>query len=63
MSYPSWVYDVREDVTKANMREYDRTKKTFYDKCLELNSDYYKLGLRERMVVRDEVEKILGYRR
>ena len=61
--YPKWVYSPREDVTRENMRQYDRTKELFYKKCEELNPDYYKLGLRERMAVRDEAEKILGYRR
>lgn len=61
--YPSWVYSIREDVTRNNMKEYDRTTKIFRDKCLELNPDYYKLSLRERMAVRDKAEEILGYRR
>ncbi len=61
--YPKWVYNVREDVTRNNMKEYDRTTEIFRQKCLEINPDYYKLPLRERMAVRDEAEKILGYRR
>ena len=62
-SYPKWVYTPREDITRENMRSYDRTKKIFYEKCEEINPDYWKLGLRERMAVADEAEKILGYRR
>lgn len=61
--YPKWVYDVREDVTQNNMREYERTKEIFIQKCIEINPDFYKLGLRERMAVRDKAEEILGYRR
>ena len=63
MMYPKWVFDPREDITRNNMREYDRTTKIFRDKCLELNPNYYQLSLRERMVVRDKAEEILGYRR
>lgn len=62
-TYPKWVYSPREDVTRNNMREYDRTKKIFYDKCLELEPNYYKLTLRERQTIRDKAEEILGYRR
>ena len=61
--YPSWVYNPREDVTRENMRQYDRTKETFQKKCEEINPNYWKLSIRERMVVRDEAEKVLGYRR
>ena len=61
--YPSWVYSPREDVTKKSMEEYDKTKEIFYKKCEEINPDYYKLSLKERMTVRDEAEKVLGYRR
>ena len=61
--YPSWVYSPRIDVTINNKREYDRTKEIFQQKCLEINPDYYKLGLRERMAVRDKAEEILGFRR
>ncbi len=63
MSYPKWVYSPREDVTRENMHKYDETKEIFYKKCEEINPDYWHLGLRERMEIRDKAEEILGYRR
>lgn len=62
-NYPSWVYSIREDVTRANMKAYDHTTEIFRQKCLEIDPDYYSLSLRERMTVKDKVEEILGYRR
>ena len=63
--YPSWVYNIREDVTRENKKQYDATKKIFEAKCeeLALPNDYWKLPLRERMKIRDKAEEILGYRR
>ena len=61
--YPPWVYSAREDVTRKSMEEYDKTKEIFYRKCTEINPDYYHLGLRERMEIKDRAEEILGYRR
>lgn len=29
--YPSWVYNPREDITRANMKEYDRKVDTAYE--------------------------------
>ena len=59
--YPRSVYHPREDVTRAAMKEYDIKKKLFNAKCEELAPNYYKLPLRERMKVRAEAEKILGF--
>ena len=60
--YPRWVYNIREDITRANMEAYDKKKEKFYQKCEELNPNYYHLGLRERMAIQDKAEGILGYR-
>lgn len=62
-SYPRWVYSPCENVTRENMRQYDRTREIFRKKCEEVCPDYYKLNLRERMKVKDQVEEMLGYRR
>ena len=59
--YPKYVYSYREDVTRANMREYDRKKKEFEDKCLEINPDYFSLNFRQRMEVRRKAEEVLGF--
>lgn len=60
--YPKEVYSYREDITKKNMEEYDRKKKLFYDKCVELDSNFFNLGFRERTEVKDAVEALLGFR-
>lgn len=60
--YPKEVYSYREDITRKNMEEYDRKKKLFYDKCVELDSNFFNLGFRERTEVRDAVEALLGFR-
>ena len=56
MRYPPEVYCIREDVTRENMRKYDEYQKRLKAKCLELDSNYYSLGLRERMDVLAEAK-------
>ena len=58
--YPRYVYSCREDVTRANMREYDRKKKILEDKCLEIDPDYFHLNLRHRRKIWDQAEEALG---
>ena len=62
MRYPRDVYNIREATTRNNMKEYDRKKEIFYKKCEEIDPDYWKRSLRERMAIRDKAEEILGYR-
>ena len=59
--YPRYVFNCRIDITEANMREYDRKKKEFHDKCLEINPDYFHLNLRQQMEVRRQAEEVLGF--
>lgn len=61
MRYPKYVYSINETTTENNMREYDRKKEMFYAKCEELNPDYWKLNLRERMTIGERAEKELGF--
>lgn len=49
--YPKEVYGINETVTRENMRKYDEYQKRLRAKCLEINPNYYSLGLRERMDV------------
>ena len=58
--YPSWVYSVREDWTRANMAAYDRQQEKIDSRCLELAPDYYKLDFRARFEVRKRAEKDLN---
>ena len=60
--YPKEVFSAREDVTRNNMKEYDRKRNLFFQTLLEINPDYYNLGLKDRIKVRENAEAILGYR-
>lgn len=56
MRYPPEVYCIREDVTRENMRKYDEYQKRLKAKCLEIDPNYYSLGLRDRMDVLAEAK-------
>lgn len=57
MYYPKEVFSYREDVTRANMREYEKRQRQLEEKCLEIDPNYYHLGLRQRMEIRTQAEK------
>lgn len=59
--YPKYIYSYRIDITRANMRDYDRRKKEFEDKCLEINPDYFSLNFRQRIEIREQAEEALGF--
>ena len=63
MMYPEYVWTTDVEKTVANMKQYDLEKETFQKKCEEIEPNYWNLPLRRRMLVRDEAEKALGYRR
>ena len=60
MYYPKYVYNVREDITRANMRAYDQKQKEIDNKCLEINPNYFKCNLRERIEIRQRAADMLG---
>ena len=64
MMYPKWVFNIREDVTRENMRKYDQMKDDFYKKAVEMFPNYWEMSLvdRYRNKVNEKVEKALGYR-
>lgn len=55
--YPKWVYACREDITRENMRIYDERQEKIYKRCLELAPNFHKLGLRERMQIRNKAKE------
>ena len=57
--YPSWVYTAREDITRSNMRLYERQVEQLDKKCLEVNPNYYSLDFRTRFEVRKTAQKLL----
>lgn len=60
-SYPSWVFNVREDITRRNMREYDRQQAAIEKRCTELHPEYRSMSLRDRYNVWKEAAASLGY--
>lgn len=47
--YPKWVYDIREDITRENMKRYDRQRDICYAKQLEMEKELgRKLTIKER---------------
>lgn len=58
--YPKDVYNIREDITRENMRRYDAWMDRFYEIVTKKFHDYYELNLRERMKIREKVEKEIG---
>lgn len=56
MYYPPWVYHINEDVTRRNMRQYEERQRKIEKRCLEIDPDYPKLGLRERHAIRKQAE-------
>lgn len=54
--YPEYVYCAREDVTRENMRLYDKKQDMIRKRCEELHPDYHNLNCRERGIIRRKVE-------
>ena len=61
-TYPTWVYVAREDLTRANMAEYDRQQAALDKRCLEINPDYYKLPMLDRFNIRRQADDDLHQR-
>lgn len=53
--YPNEVYNIREDVTRKNMHDYDHKQNKLMREVLKLAPNYYQLDLRERMALRQRV--------
>lgn len=56
MIYPRELFSPREDITRANIKAYEGRQNRIYKKCLELNPDYHKLGLREQHEIHKKAE-------
>ncbi len=61
LDYPSWVFSIRTDITAENMKKYDRMKKKWYETAEKLFPDYHKMNLRERLAVKDQIDKAAGF--
>lgn len=61
MFYPKNCFSIREDVTRAARREYEKKAAVFTAECLRVDPGYYSRGLRERMEIRKKAEAVLGF--
>lgn len=56
--YPSWVFSPNEDITRANMKQYDREQAEYYAIIDErFGAAWYSLPIAERMKLKDEIRK------
>ena len=61
MYYPKSVYSINETVTRDRMQAYDKKQALFNAECEKENSQYWHLGLKARLAIRDAVAARLGW--
>lgn len=60
--YPPEVFSINEDITRRNMREYDRRRDAYYKGLHEFCPEYRSLTGRERYIKVREYEQRTGAR-
>ena len=55
MYYPSYLFSIREDVTRRNLAAYDAAQEKIYQECLKRRPDYHNMPCRERVALRENV--------
>jgi len=55
--YPSYVYNMNEDVTRENMRKYDAMQRKIYDTIYKRYPNYSELNLREQYEIREQIKE------
>ena len=58
--YPKEVYNIREDITRENMRRYDTWFEKVRAKQLEIDPDYYDRDLRTRYAIAEQAKAEIG---
>lgn len=53
--YPRDIFNIREDVTMKNKKDYDHKQNKLMREVLKIAPNYYQLDLRERMALRQRV--------
>lgn len=61
MTYPKELFSIREDATRNNLAEHDRKRQAWYDAAEKLYPDYFKRELRDRLALRETINKYVGY--
>ncbi len=57
--YPREVYNINEDITRENMKNYDLKQEKIEKACLKINPEYHKLNLLERRKIREKAENTI----
>lgn len=53
--YPRDIFNIREDVTRKNKKDYDHKQNKLMREVLKLAPNYYQLEIRERFAIRQRV--------
>lgn len=56
--YPKEVFNIREDITRENMRRYDAAQVQIEKALLAKYPDYYSMPARQRWNIRREIDEI-----
>ncbi len=59
--YPRRVFSINEDVTRRNMEFYDHQVDRWYAIAVQLYPNYFKLGLRDRLSLKQKIDEAAGY--
>ncbi len=59
--YPRRVFSINEDVTRRNMEFYNHQVDRWYAIAEQLYPNYFKLGLRDRLSLKQKIDEVTGY--
>lgn len=55
--YPREVFNINMDITRANMREYDKKREREVNSYLAINPNYFKLDARTQYEIRKQAKE------
>lgn len=61
MFYPKESFMINETQTKINLANYDQMRSKWYAAAEKLYPDYFKKSLRERLALRETINKYVGF--
>lgn len=59
--YPKEVFHPNIEVTKENMRQYDKCLLRLEEEILKKYPNYHEMNLRDRMIIRKEVQATMKW--
>lgn len=60
MYYPSYVYNINENITQLKMKAYEDQQKKIEEKCLEIEPNYWRKNCKERYLIKEKAKEMLG---